>query len=146
MKLRKILTFFGWPLLVLPLLLFSLGAGLNEVAAVSNGGVMPVYSKAYIEELQYKDQKAIYTLVKNKEFSDEPDFIHEPATSKTKYHYLCDIFIADDGIFSVGDYIGDIASEIQEPLFFIWVLSAAFCWQRKRPFYLHKFEEIYRQI
>jgi hypothetical protein len=135
---KKLLTFLGWPLLVLPLLLSSLGASLNEVAAVSNGGVMPVYSQAYANSLDYQEAKAEYEYLKDGKFPEEPDYIHVLATSKTKYHYLCDIFPSDGGIFSVGDYLQSMADDAKYICGGLWLSWIALFLIRRK--YLNQVE------
>ena len=42
MSIKKAFTFLGWPVLLLPLFVSYLGAGMNEAVSWANGGQMPV--------------------------------------------------------------------------------------------------------
>ncbi len=98
----RALTFLGWPLLVVPQIIFYFGAGLNQLACVANGGAMPVLWNSM-----------------NK-WSPDPE--HVIMTSATHLKILCDwIGLKEAGVWSPGDILLAGADSIIGPCFWLWM-------------------------
>jgi hypothetical protein len=99
---KRFLTFLAWPLLVVPQFLFWSGALLNQIAIVSNGGVMPVqwYAATHI-------------------WGDDPD--HVIMTSGTHFKILCDWINLHSAILSPGDVLLSLGELLTGPAFWAWI-------------------------
>ena len=104
-KLKKALTFFGWPLLLLPTAVVYFGIGLNALCTKANGGVMP---------MRTINCRAVFAQDKT------PDLIHSCMTKKTRMKPLADVITQGSGIVSVGDEFQDIGAEISNPVYLLW--------------------------
>ena len=93
-------------LFVLPYLLSFIGAVCNQVAIKSNGGHMPVKFPGDDCSLLGKH-----------------DPVHSCMTEASKFKSLSDIFISDEGVSSVGDYLLDLGSEIKLPSLLVLVAA-----------------------
>lgn len=122
---KKALTYWGWPLLVVPTLLFYLGFGMNEFCIMHNGYQMPV-RMAHCEA--FMDQQAQAPM------SGGTDYIHICQNKNTKYMLLGDIFVSDGGVSSIGDSAIDIGDGLTWPAFAIWAALGIECLFRKRFF------------
>lgn len=119
MSIRKIATFFGWPLLVLPTALVYFGIGLNAICTVANKGVMPVRTSNCDEIFN----------------ADAPDPVHACETPKSHVKFLSDIIAEGDGIVSIGDEFIDIGQTIEKKCTWLWGTIALFCLIRRKEFY-----------
>lgn len=90
----------GWPLLVVPQILFWFGALLNQIAEAANGGAMPV-------------------LANNCNMGD--DLSHICMTPATHLKFLCDWIQLKLMVASVGDVFVWTGSLIMAPLFWAWL-------------------------
>lgn len=135
MRIKKLLTLWGWPLIVLPLAMSYLGGTMNEIAVWKNGGQMPVYSVAYTDHIQYQYFKATHDLEKDT-VPNEPDYIHKEADKNTKVPYLCDFIVGDGGISSLGDLLIDLGGEIRSLFTLTWAALLGVCLYRKESFHL----------
>lgn len=124
MKIKTALTFFGWPLLLLPTILFYFGMGLNAVCTISNGGMMPVLTTNCAAKFE--------ALVD----PEQPDMVHVCMTPKSRMKPLADILAQNSGWFSIGDEFVDFGSEIKHLCYALWVTVCGFCLIRKEKFYL----------
>jgi hypothetical protein len=98
---RKFFTVLAWPLLAVPQFLFWLGALLNQIAIVVNGGVMPV---------QW--------------YSGNPwdaDKMHVVMTSDTHLKLLCDWINLHTAILSPGDVLLSLGDLAIGPCFWAWI-------------------------
>ena len=133
--LKKALTLWGWPLIVVPMAMSYLGGTMNEIAVWKNGGQMPVYSVVYKGWSAYDELKAEYDLSKGN-FPKQPDFIHKAADENTKVPYLCDFIVADNGISSLGDLLIAIGADIQDLFRLTWAALFGVCLWRGKKFHL----------
>jgi Family of unknown function (DUF5317) len=89
---------------VVPFLVSLLGFGLNQLADWSNGGRMPVLFP-----------RGVACVI------PDGDVIHQCMTSASHLKILCDIFISDGGISSLGDLVIDFGSYLVTPCIIIFV-------------------------
>lgn len=117
--LRRLLTFFGWPLLVLPTAMLWLGIACNFAAMGFNGNVMPVLNPSCAN------------------FSDnDEDFVHKCGDSKTRVKFLVDRFpITDEGIASIGDTLQQESDGLRLPCLILWLTMLGVCLIRRQKFY-----------
>ena len=144
MSIKKILTFFGWPLLVLPIVAVYFGFALNELCIIPNGGFMPVRQdnceKNWIKPPAAKqdelDQLLQHMLGGSLKVQDERiDQVHSCMTPGTRRKWLADIFPTDAGIESIGDQFIEFGNATQLYGQGIWVLYFLYAWHRKEKFY-----------
>jgi hypothetical protein len=114
MNVKRGATLWGWPLIVVPLLVSYFGGALNEIAVWKNGGQMPVLSEAYKEHIMFQADEMDYNMLVLKlglmkgeagKFPEEPDTVHKVADDNTKVPYLCDWIVSSNDISSPGDQI-----------------------------------------
>lgn len=120
MKIKKFLTFLGWPLLTGPTIALWVGMFLNQLVIRANGGMMPV-------------EQAQCSLIQ------DDDVIHNCASASTKFSFLEDNLPTSDGggtVYSIGDIIREEASDIRPILAGLWLLLGIACFIRKEKFYL----------
>jgi hypothetical protein len=111
MSLKKLFTFLGWPLLLLPTLAMVTGAMLNEAVVWANGGQMPVSAYACQARMT----------AHNAESDSGPDQVHKCADKNTKLRFLDDWMLGDDGISSPGDMLQDIADSLNYVVYPLWI-------------------------
>lgn len=105
---RKALTFFGWPILLVPMLFGLLGMGMNYACVARNGHVMPVSNP--ICQTDERDMVA-------------HDHLHVCETSSTKLKVLDDRWPATGmGVLSAGDIVQEESESLQTPAMLIWLL------------------------
>lgn len=95
-------TFLGWPLLVVPIVIGSIGALLNQLVIAANKGMFPV-------------------LVPNCPIQTTDIEIHSCMTSASHLKFLADWLNFHDGVYSPGDLLQMLADSIQGPCFWIWL-------------------------
>ena len=146
MSIKKILTFFGWPLLVLPIVAVYFGFALNELCIIPNGGFMPVRQdnceKNWVKPPAAKPGDDVEQMLRHmlggklKAQDERIDQVHACMTPSTKRKWLADIFPTDGGIASIGDQFIDFGNTVQPMGEGIWVLLGLYCWHRQKKFYL----------
>jgi Family of unknown function (DUF5317) len=124
MSIKKIFTFFGWPLLLIPTLVLWTGLAMNEICLHANNGRMPVYSADCATLMAAKE-----------DIAGHEDFVHVCMTKQSKFRWMGDIFVSDDGISSVGDIIQEFSSTVGTIGYILWVSIGLFCLIRKEKFY-----------
>lgn len=105
--LRRTFSFLAWPLLVVPQIIFWLGAFLNQLAMAVNGGVMPV--------------------LWNSMNKWEPDSGHVVMTHATHLKFLCDWINLHTDILSPGDLFLTVGDLLITPAFWIWLAYVVYC-------------------
>lgn len=100
-----------WQLLAIPVLLFGLGAGSNQIVLVANHGTFPVMvNKVDIVKMCHDASDvppvlqgiACTTDGKGGEYLDP---VHVIMTPESRLKPLADIFNLGDGIYSIGDFL-----------------------------------------
>lgn len=122
----KWLTFYGWPLLLLPFLIMYAGVGLNQLVIAANHGSMPVAIPPC-----FADGAAP---------GAQLDPVHACITPQTHLKLLSDLWItdADGGIAfeSVGDMLLMDGMAMAQPLTCVWIGLALACYWFKRDFWI----------
>lgn len=101
---KHILTFLGWPLLVVPQVIFYLGAALNQLAIAINDGRMPVLDAAECNGT-----------------SSVLGEIHSCMTPASHLKIICDWINLHTTILSPGDVLLNIGDLLIGPLFWAWL-------------------------
>lgn len=109
MSLRK---FPYWYLLAVPVLLFALGAALNQIVLIANHGTFPVQANKVMIMTRCVDPDDMPEQLKGVVCQTDGnggqylDFRgHVIMTDKTHLNFLADIFDLGDGIYSIGDFL-----------------------------------------
>jgi hypothetical protein len=118
MSIKRVLTFFGWPLLLLPTLLMAAGITMNEAVIHANGGRMPVEVYNCAARMQ------------------ERDYTHFCMVADTKEKILGDILVSDDRTASVGDELQVYSDIFEKVCYALWGAIGVFCLVRKEKFYM----------
>lgn len=124
MSIKKVLIFFGWPLLLLPTILLIAGITMNESVIHANGGRMPIDVYDCAVRMQEKTDKV-----------GHEDYTHFCVAPDTKEKVLGDILIADDGTSSIGDELQVYSDDIEKVCYALWGAMGIFCLVRKEKFY-----------
>src|SRR5580765_5181295 len=103
---RRIFTFLAWPLLLGPQLIFWSGALLNQIAMVTNDGLMPV--------------------LWNSQNPWSPDDTHSVMTSATHLKFICDWINLHSVILSPGDVLLSLGDLAIGPCFWAWIAYLLF--------------------
>lgn len=116
--LKRIFTFLGWPLLLVPQLIFWTGALLNQIAIAANHGLMPVYMPA----CEYGVESGII------------DARHICMTSAMHFKFLSDWINVGD-ILSPGDVLLGMGDMLIIPAFWMWIAYVMWslyeCWDNR---------------
>jgi hypothetical protein len=132
MNIKRAATLWGWPLIVVPIVMSYFGGAMNEVAVWKNGGQMPVYSEAYKQHIEYQLLHAEYDISQGA-MPEEIDPIHKAANKDTKVPFLCDWILSDASVMSPGDIIQDVAGDISGLLRWTWAALFAIClWTERK--------------
>jgi hypothetical protein len=124
MGIKKALTAFGWPILLIPTLVMWIGSAMNETAVWTNGGQMPV--STYACELKLNPPAEPENILQQLfgAQAHQKDLVHKCADANTKFRALDDWILDDDGVSSLGDVTLDLATAIVKPCFYVWLAYA----------------------
>lgn len=120
MSIKKAFTFLGWPVLLLPLFVSYLGAGMNEAVSWANGGQMPVSMYAC------QDRMDAHTA------EGSPDYVHKCADKNTRFRWLDDWMLSDEGISSLGDLLQDTAGSLNYVVYPLWLAGLGLAVVRRK--------------
>ena len=139
MSIKKVLTFCGWPLLLIPTLVLWIGAGMNEAVVWANGGQMPV--SAYACQTRFEsapaEDDAVPALFGTPHAQKAKDYIHKCADKNTRLRLLDDWMLGDDGISSIGDLLqAELSPDLKTPCYLLWTIGGIFYLVRKQKPYL----------
>ena len=118
MSVKKILTFFGWPLLVLPTAMLYFGMSLNAICTISNNGRMPV------------------RIANCEQVFPDPDPIHICMTKDAHAKALADIITQPYGMLSVGDMFIDASEKVAYLSYGLWIAVFGVYLIRKEKFHV----------
>jgi hypothetical protein len=140
MNIRKALTFLGWPLLLIPMLVLLTGAMMNEAAVWANGGQMPVSMYACQERMNppasSDDEDAVSILFGGPKAQKPKDYVHKCADQNTKLRFLDDWIVSDEGISSIGDLLQESASTLSYVVYPLWLAGGIYFIFIRRTYYL----------
>ena len=111
MSLKKLFTFLGWPVLLIPTLVLYTGAFMNEAVVWANGGQMPVSTYACQVRMDAKTAANDGT----------PDYVHKCADKGTKLRFLDDWMLSDNGISSLGDMLQETSDTLNYIVYPLWI-------------------------
>lgn len=134
MKIKKLLTFFGWPLLLLPTLIMWTGLTMNEVAIHANQGKMPVY-RADCEQYMVPRSNPLLEFMTGDE-TPQSDPVHKCMTPQSRAKIFGDIIVSDDGISSIGDLLIEFTDDAKIYCYILWLTILGVCLIRKEKFYM----------
>lgn len=119
----KQLTYYGWPLLVLPTLLLVLGSFSNQAVIAANHGVMPVsYPPCFAEG-------AVPGMAL--------DDIHACIAPSSHLKVLADLWMNSQGSYeSFGDGLIDLGEWARTWAYYVWFVLFAYCHVSKRDYWI----------
>jgi hypothetical protein len=121
---RKFLSRTKLYVFALPLLLCSLGAGLNQIAINTNHDTMPVLYNAGNVRQFIADG---YPIESHGEILTDPR--HSVLTPESHFYILCDILDFGDEKYSLGDVFISGSKDLAKGIPYVWGLAlyAALC-------------------
>jgi hypothetical protein len=134
MKLKSILTFFGWPLLILPACIMWTGMAMNEIAIHTNQGKMPVYF-ADCEKKMAPRPNPLEEFITG-ESTPETDPVHKCMTPNSHAKIFGDILVSDRSVVSIGDLLIEYSNEARWCCYALWITILGMCLIRKEKFYV----------
>jgi hypothetical protein len=120
---RKFLSRTKLYVFAIPLLLWAIGAGLNQVAINANHDTMPaLHNLGNIEEFVHDGFPIIQNLPQGKAIvlTDER---HSILTEDSHFYVLCDIIDFGDIVYSVGDVFIIVGEKLGAIIPYIWGLA-----------------------
>lgn len=134
MSIKKLFTFLGWPILLIPTLVMLAGAMMNETVIWRNGGQMPVSMYACQERMAPKPVVEPLNMKQKPKAQEHKDYIHKCADANTKLRFLDDWMIGDDGVSSIGDMLqgDDVLDALKLTVYPMWIAGVGFYYLRRK--------------
>ena len=123
---KKLLTYLGWPLVVVPTLLYYLGSAMNIIVIAANKGLMPVDTAECFA--------ANVPIGAALDADQGGNHVCMSAASHLKW--LADWIWVGNGTASLGDLGIYTGLALQEPLFWVWMTLLLYCVATHKDFWL----------